>query len=86
MGGTYINTEEGSGKEQAKQSVRKGGLSKGVRNPMGRRLNWNDEWNEKEGLAVRELSIGLATVPDRCVGSGSGSEPNRHQIHSLGCQ
>lgn len=53
---------------------------------MGGRLNWKDEWNEKEGLPVRELSIVLATVPDRCVGSGSGSEPNRHQIHIPGCQ
>jgi len=42
-------------KEEGKQSVKKGGLSKAVRKLMGRGVNWDDEWEEEKGLVVREL-------------------------------
>ena len=53
--GLYIGKEQETFEEGGKQSVNKGGLSKAVRKVMGRGLNWNDEWEQEEGLVVREL-------------------------------
>jgi hypothetical protein len=38
--------------KEGTQSVKKGELSRGVRKVIGRGVNWEDEWEEEEGLVV----------------------------------
>jgi len=53
--GLYGGKEQEMFKKEGKQSVTKRGLSKKVRKLMGRTVNWEDEWEEEEGLVVGEL-------------------------------
>jgi hypothetical protein len=53
--GLYGGKEQETFKKEGKQSVMNRGLSKKVRKVMGRRVNWEDEWEEEEGLVVGEL-------------------------------
>jgi hypothetical protein len=53
--GLYGGKEQETFKKEGKQSVKKRGLSKKVRKVMGRSVNWEDEWEEEEGLVVGEL-------------------------------
>jgi len=53
--GLYSGKEQETFKKQAKQSVKKGGLSKVVRKVMGRGVNWEDEWEVEERLVVGKL-------------------------------
>ena len=81
--GIYNGKEEESLKEEGKQSVRKGGLSKAVRKLMGRGVNWADEWKEEEGLIVGELGRRMVVEGGRRGGSGEGKEGNRERIHDF---
>lgn len=47
--------EQETFKEDRKQSVREGGLSKAVRKLMGRGMKWENEWEVEEGLVVGDL-------------------------------
>ena len=60
MEGLYNGKEKEMLKE-GKQSVRKERLSKAVRKPIGRGVNWEDEWEEEEGLVVGELGRRMVT-------------------------
>jgi len=53
--GLYSGKEQETFKKEGQQSVKKGGLSKAVRKVMGRGVNWEDEWEEEEGLVVGEM-------------------------------
>jgi len=53
--GLYGGKEQEMFKKEGKQSVKKRGLSKKVRKVMGRSVNWDEEWEEEEGLVVGEL-------------------------------
>jgi len=53
--GLYGGKEEITFKKEGKHSVKKWGLSKKLRNVMGRGVKWENEWEEEEGLVVGEL-------------------------------
>jgi len=53
--GLYGGKEQETFKKEAKQSVETRGLSKAVRKVMGRGDNWEDEWEEEEGLVIGDL-------------------------------
>ena len=53
--GLYRGKEQETFKKEGKQSVKKGGLSKAVRKVMGSGVNWEEEWEEEEGVVVGEL-------------------------------
>ena len=53
--GLYSGKEQETFKNDGKQSVKKGGLSKVVRKVMGREMNSEDEQEEEKGLVVGEL-------------------------------
>jgi len=74
--GRYNGKEEGSFKEEGKQSVRQGGLSKAVRKLIRRGVNWEDEWEEEEGLMVGELGKRIAAEGGGRGGSDEGKEGN----------
>jgi len=60
----YSGKEQDTFKTEGKQSVKKGGLLKAVRKEMGRGMNWENQWEEEEGLVVREM--GRRMVADLC--------------------
>ena len=53
--GLYSGKEQETFKDEGNQSVTKWGLSNVVRKLMGRGMNWEDAWEEEEGLIVREM-------------------------------
>jgi len=53
--GLYSGKEQETFKKEVKQSLNNGGLWKAPRKVMGRGVNWEDEWEEEEGLVVGEL-------------------------------